>query len=87
MAQFVISENGTSFCVLTRYTALPEVGNGDRGEPFVHVKQVPDHLAPPSFPPLCPPQWQFQRLSAFCEVKENFTYATASILVKRKPKT
>ena len=28
VAQFVISEKDTSFCVLTRYTALPEVGNG-----------------------------------------------------------
>ena len=38
VAQFVVSEKDTSFCVLTRYTALPEVGNGDRSGPFVHVK-------------------------------------------------
>lgn len=54
-AIFIVNKDATDFCVLTRYTALPE--------------------------------WEFMRLSAFSQVKENFTYATGSIIVKRKPKT
>jgi|MDSY01.2.fsa_nt_gb hypothetical protein len=40
-AIFVLDSSATSFCVLTRYTALPE--------------------------------WNFVRLAAFCQIKENFT--------------